>query len=100
MVQVFKIIRGFDDVRSSIWFDLMGNNPARITRNTTDPLNIMRKNPRTEIRKNFLSNRVIDKWNAIPSETKNDHSVFSFKKRVNEMLLTKTFDARQQFERI
>jgi len=37
----------------------MGNNPARITRNTTDPLNIMRKNPRTEIRKNFFSNRVV-----------------------------------------
>ena len=38
MAQVFKIIRGFDDVKSSIWFDLMGNNPTRIiTRNTNDP---------------------------------------------------------------
>ena len=38
IAQVFKIIRGFDDVKSSIWFDLMGNNPNRIiTRNTNDP---------------------------------------------------------------
>ena len=36
MVQTFKIIRGFDDVNFSTWFTLVGDNPARITRQTID----------------------------------------------------------------
>ena len=80
LVQTFKIVRGFDDVSASTWFNLMGDNPTRVTRNTVDPLNIVRKNPRTEIRRNFFSHRVIDSWNSIPSELKNVSSIFTFKK--------------------
>ena len=90
LVQTFKIVRGFDNVSASTWFNLMGDNPTRVTRNTVDPLNIVRKNPRTEIRRNFFSHRVIDSWNNIPSELKNVSSVFTFKKRVSEMLFNKT----------
>lgn len=38
MVQTFKIIRGFDDVRYSTWFTLVWDNPRRVTRQTSDPL--------------------------------------------------------------
>jgi hypothetical protein len=87
LIQAFKIIRGFDDVESDTWFDLVGQDPTRITRHTQDPLNICRKNPRTEIRRNFFSNRVIDTWNNIPSEIKNSRSVAMFKTYVEKKLL-------------
>ena len=52
MVQSFKIIRGFGDVKATTWFTLVGDTPnRRLTRNTIDPLNIVRQNPRTEIRR-------------------------------------------------
>ena len=54
MVQLFKIIRGFDDVKATTWFTRVGDTPhLRLTRNTSDPLNIVRQNPTTEIRRSF-----------------------------------------------
>ena len=32
LVQTFKIIRDFDDVKSDIWFKLVRENPARLTK--------------------------------------------------------------------
>ena len=91
LVQTFKIIRGFDDVKSDIWFSLVGENPARLTRHSNDPLNINTRHPRCEIRKNFFSNRVIDKWNYLPSDLKNSVTVTSFKKRVHDLLTNNYF---------
>ena len=57
LLQTFKIIRNFDDVSTSTWFELVGNDPPRVTRNrfnTRDPLNIVRQNSRTEIKHNLL----------------------------------------------
>jgi hypothetical protein len=88
LIQTFKIIRGFDDVKADTWFDLVGPDPSRVTRHSQDPLNICRKNPRTEIRRQFFSNRVIDKWNELPSEVKNSRSVARFKKHKVTMLLS------------
>ena len=39
------------------------------------------RHPRCEIRKNFFSSRVIDKWNFLPSDLKNSVTVMSFKKK-------------------
>ena len=96
LVQTFKILRGFDDVKCSTWFELVGDTPHRVTRHTSDPLNIVRKNPRTDIRRHFFSNRVIEYWNLIPSDTKNVRTVSAFKAKVSDMLLNKHFDARPQ----
>ena len=89
LVQTFKIIRGFDQVDHRTWFTLVGNNPARITRDTSDPLNIIRQATRTEIRRHFFSNRVIQHWNDLPSNIKLVKSVSAFKSYVNKMLLNK-----------
>ena len=91
LVQTFKIIRGFDDVRSDTWFELVWADPDRVTRHTIDPLNIKRQNPRCEIRRNFFSQRVTEKWNLIPSEVKLSKSVLMFKKKVHNMLTDKYF---------
>ena len=89
LIQTFKIIKGIDDVNVNIWFKLVGENPARVTRNTSHPLNICANNPRCEIRKNFFSNRVVQNWNALPNEVKDSFSVSSFKRSVVNILLNK-----------
>ena len=43
LVQVFKIIHGYDKVDRETWFNLAGAAPARVTRGTSDPLNIVQK---------------------------------------------------------
>ena len=70
---------GFDDVRSDIWFDLVGQNPTRVTKAIKDPLNIVSRNPKCDIRKKFFSQRVIEKWNELPSDVKNSRNVACFK---------------------
>ena len=87
LIQTFKIIHGLDDVKCETWFDLVGANPTRITRATNDPLNIIGRNPRCEIRKNFFSQRVIEKWNNLPSEAKTLPTIARFKNYVVNMLL-------------
>ena len=89
LVQTFKIIRGFDNVDYRTWFTLVGPSPARVTRDTSDPLNIIRQNPRTEIRRQFFSQRVISHWNGLDTAIKNSPSVFAFKAQVNKVLLNK-----------
>ena len=54
LIQTFKIICGIGDVNANIWFELVGENPARLTRNTSHPLNITSKNPRNYIRKKLF----------------------------------------------
>ena len=72
-------------VRTS-WFEL---NPGRLARATSDSINIVRKNTRTEIRRHFFSNRVAEGWNPFPTEVKNAHSASIFKKKVCELLQNK-----------
>ena len=88
MVQTFKIIRGFDNVEHSTWFTLVGGNPARITRQTSHPLNIVRPIVRNDIRRAFFSVRVVDPWNSLPSEAKDARSIPVFKKIVRDLILT------------
>ena len=38
LMQTYKITRGIDNVNVDIWFKLIGENPAWVTRNTNHPL--------------------------------------------------------------
>ena len=89
LVQTFKIIRGFDRVDYNKWFQLVGNSPVRLTRMTHDPLNIVAKPFRGDVRRNFFSNRVAPLWNDLPSEVKCVDSVKSFKNYIEKSLLDK-----------
>ena len=70
MVQTFKIIQGFDNVDHTTWFTLVGVNPARVTRQTSHPLNIVRPNLRNDIIRAFFSVSVVDPRTSLPSEAK------------------------------
>ncbi|XP_023320170.1 uncharacterized protein LOC111695180 [Eurytemora carolleeae] len=79
MIQTFKILKGFDRVDSSLWFETVGNEPSRRTRQSAYHLNLVKRQARPEIRSNFFSIRVIEPWNRLPTELKESKTVKSFK---------------------
>ena len=54
MLQTFKIICGFDDVKSNTWFNIVGLGQHRLTRLTAHPLNLMPSGSRMELRALFF----------------------------------------------
>jgi ribonuclease P/MRP protein subunit RPP40 len=79
MTQTFKIIRSFDKVSSSTWFQHVDTS-VRTTRSAADPLNLKPQAVRLDLRRNFFSNRAVDGWNLVPSDIKNARTVHVFKK--------------------
>jgi hypothetical protein len=69
MVMVHKIVHGTGDLELAQWFDTYDG--RRVTRAGADPLNIMARTGRLELRKGFFSNRVAQDWNNVPSDIKN-----------------------------
>ena len=51
-----------------LWFEMSG--ARRSMRTAADPLNIVVKTGRLDVRRNLFTIRVIEKWNAIPAELK------------------------------
>ena len=86
LVQVFKVVHGYDNVDYATWFTLVGENPTRVTRGTSDPLNIVQKMAVTDPRKHFFSLRVTSAWNALPGELKRAASVQAFKEQITTYL--------------
>ena len=46
----------------------------------------IRKNVRTELRRNFFSNRVVEQWNSLPSEVKMAKNVKIFKHEMEKLV--------------
>ena len=86
MIQTFKIIKGIDNVDDNIWFTKFGNDESRrYTRLSEHPLNLRAREPaRTDIRRNFFSNRVINDWNGLPSTLKDSRTISGFKFKYSE----------------
>ncbi len=78
MVEMYKIVTGKSAVDANTWFERV-NAEGVMTRQAADPLNVKIPAARLEVRKNFFSVRVCEKWNSIPSEIKNSRNVRSFK---------------------
>jgi hypothetical protein len=76
MAQVFKLISGKDKISRVTLFNHV---PPGRTRMAADPLNVRPEIAKTEIRKNFFSQRIAAKWNKIPSTIKNSRNVHQFK---------------------
>ena len=79
LIQTFKILKGFDYVDSSIWFETVGKEPSRRTIQSAYHLNLNRRQASTDVRSNFFSNRVIEPWNRLPTELKESRTVKYFK---------------------
>ena len=87
MCETFRILKGFTHVECRVWFEKMENAEFRTTRLTADPNNLKVKAVhRTEIRRNFFSYRVINKWNSLPSDIKNSTNIKQFKRQYDEFI--------------
>ena len=86
LTQVYKIIHKKDNVDAATWFDLVGQAPARTTRQTSDELNIKKPLANTEIRRHSFGHRVVDHWNSLPSDVKRAKTVPIFKTQIAKLL--------------
>ena len=87
LVQTFKILNGHDHVDASIWFTTVGDSANRLTRNTAYSMNLVATRSRTDIGKNFFSNRVVNLWNRLPTDIKDSRTVKIFKTRLENINL-------------
>ena len=86
MVQTYKVIHGLDRVDHSKWFNLVeASENGRVTRQSACPKNICPTRSRLDIRSNFYSSRVINKWNSLPSEVKLAPNLNLFKARYDKL---------------
>ena len=83
LIETFKIITGKSNVVPETWFTFASSNTTDDsvrTRATTGYLNLVQPPiPKTEIRKNFFSNRVVDHWNQLPDHVKMSQKTNDFK---------------------
>ena len=79
MITVFRIVKGFDKVDSSKFFRF---------RNLTWPnrchsMQIVKQQFRTDVRKHFFSQRIINFWNRLPASVVDSKSITSFKSNLD-----------------
>ena len=60
-LQTYKIIHGFDDVKSNTWFNTVGSDEHRLTRLTADPQNLIP----SRSRRNWKLIRAVNLWNSL-----------------------------------
>ena len=86
LLLVYKIIKGFCDVDKKTWFSLVGASD-RNTRLTSCPMNIKQQRFRTDVRKYFFSNRVVNYWNSLPVDVKMSNSISEFKNKLKKITI-------------
>ena len=80
LIQMFKIFHGYDDVNLCTLFTL---SPVNITRNSEGKLYV--PHARTNLRKFSFSARVINPWNALPTNVKYSKSINEFKNQIDKL---------------
>ena len=84
MIQVWKILHGKEDVDAGTWFQMAAAGATHATRQAGHPLNIVKPRARLELRNNFFSVRICDKWNGLPNSIREAKSINSFKNAYDE----------------
>ena len=80
LIEVFKILRGFDNVDHRNLFELSQG----VTRNHGYKLELKRY--RSDLCGNFFTYSICEKWNALPAGVVNSSSVGQFKSRLDKVL--------------
>ena len=93
LIEVFKIIHGFENVNASKFFTFASENHCYATRASTvvqdgksaPSLDLAKKPFKLDIRGKFFSQRVINAWNGLPYSLKCATSVNQFKNRYDKL---------------
>ena len=86
LIQVFKSLHKLDKVNPVTWFKTVGENPPRVTRLSNYELNLIKTRSRLDVRNQFFSQRVVDKWNSLTTDVKTKPSLNSFKNTLDNYL--------------
>ena len=84
LIEVFKILNGFDEAEN-----LLFRNCNSVTRNNGCKLRGSRF--KTDIAKNFFSNRIVNAWNLLPSSLVSSDSINQFKNRLDKFFESDKF---------
>jgi ribonuclease P/MRP protein subunit RPP40 len=88
MIEVFKTIKGINNVDKEVWFKIRDPAQTRATRGSTSENDgqvtarddfLFMDNVRLDTRKNSFTVRIIGNWNKIPQEIRNKTTVNAFK---------------------
>ena len=96
MIETFRTIKGFNRVDKEKWFVFRNTANSRATRSTVlvtadgqqqqlereDTL--FMESVRLDTRRNFFSVRVVNQWNKLPGEIRQQKTVNGFKNRYDE----------------
>ena len=82
MAMVHGIVHGQSGLEPGTWFEMAG--ARRNTRSAADPLNIVVKTGQLDVRQNFFTIRVVERWNVIPAEIKAMESTSRFRARYRQ----------------
>ncbi len=78
LIQVFKLIKGFDNLDYRYFFQL-----ADRSRTRGHVFKIVKVRARLDIRNKIFSQRVVNSWNALPAHVVEAESINSFKNRLD-----------------
>jgi hypothetical protein len=79
----FKIINGLENLSFQDFFDFS------VSRTRTNGLKLFKPRCRTDVRKHFFANRVVDPWNSLSEVVVNSPSLELFKKRLKSCDLSR-----------
>jgi hypothetical protein len=79
LIQVFKILKGFDKVDYRDYFEISQENRTR-----GHSLKLVKKRSKSDIRKYFFTQRIIEGWNKLPQYVVDADSINCFKNRLDE----------------
>ena len=79
-IQTFKIVKGIDAMDNYKSFSQVDANRNYETRLNSFHLNLKTNKSKTEIRRNFYTNRAVDQWNQLPNYVKDSNNVNQFKR--------------------
>lgn len=81
LIEVFKIVKGLENVDHSIFFNL-----SESSRTRGHQLKFQKHYCRLDIRKYFFSQRIITEWNNLPQEAVTAMTVNGFKNVIHPIL--------------
>ena len=83
MIEVFKILKGFENIDSGHFFSKLQGTRTRGHSET-----LQKPQCRLDIRKFSFSHRVINDWNKLPTECVRAESINAFKNKIDKYFLT------------
>lgn len=81
MIEVFKLLKGFEQVDASKFFTLSEDDRLR-----GHSYKLAKFRSRLDIRKYFFSNRIVDAWNALPQDVVSADTINLFKSRLDRFI--------------